>query len=75
MLASRLPMWRSKLIVIIVFLAFAALIGRAFWVQVANKEFYVGQGQKRYQRTIGRRDARAHRRPQRRDACRQPVDL
>lgn len=52
MLASRLPMWRSKLIVIIVFLAFAALIGRAFWVQVANKEFYVGQGQKRYQRTI-----------------------
>ncbi|RQQ62860.1 penicillin-binding protein 2, partial [Burkholderia stagnalis] len=52
MLASRLPMWRSKLIVIIVFLAFAALIARAFWVQVANQDFYVGQGQKRYQRTI-----------------------
>ncbi|MBY4829025.1 peptidoglycan D,D-transpeptidase FtsI family protein [Burkholderia dolosa] len=52
MLAARLPMWRSKLVVLLVFIAFAALIGRAFWVQVANKDFYVGQGQKRYQRTI-----------------------
>ena len=52
MLASRLPMWRSKLVVILVFVAFAALIVRAFWVQVANQDFYVGQGQKRYQRTI-----------------------
>ncbi|KVN90599.1 peptidoglycan D,D-transpeptidase FtsI family protein [Burkholderia ubonensis] len=52
MLASRLPMWRSKLVVIIVFLAFAALLARAFWVQIANQDFYVGQGQKRYQRTI-----------------------
>ncbi|KVQ43992.1 cell division protein [Burkholderia territorii] len=52
MLASRLPMWRSKLVVIMVSLGFAALIGRAFWVQVANQDFYVGQGQKRYQRTI-----------------------
>ncbi|KWA22538.1 peptidoglycan D,D-transpeptidase FtsI family protein [Burkholderia territorii] len=52
MLASRLPMWRSKLVVIMVSLGFAALLGRAFWVQVANQDFYVGQGQKRYQRTI-----------------------
>ncbi|MGN7980347.1 peptidoglycan D,D-transpeptidase FtsI family protein [Burkholderia sp. 22313] len=52
MLASRLPMWRSKLVVIMVSLGFAALIGRAFWIQVANQDFYVGQGQKRYQRTI-----------------------
>ncbi|MDN7960979.1 penicillin-binding protein 2 [Burkholderia multivorans] len=52
MLASRLPIWRSKLVVILVFIAFAALIVRAFWVQVANQDFYVGQGQKRYQRTI-----------------------
>ncbi|WP_179401008.1 peptidoglycan D,D-transpeptidase FtsI family protein [Burkholderia guangdongensis] len=52
MLASRLPMWRSKFIVIVAFVAFAALIARAFWVQVANQDFYAGQGQKRYQRTI-----------------------
>ncbi len=51
-LASPLPMWRSKFVVILVFLAFAALVGRAFWVQVVNQDFYVEQGQKRYQRTI-----------------------
>ncbi|MPW16352.1 penicillin-binding protein 2 [Paraburkholderia sp. CNPSo 3157] len=51
-LVARLPMWRSKLIVILVFAAFASLIGRAFWVQIVNQDFYVEQGQKRYQRTI-----------------------
>ncbi|WP_414439586.1 peptidoglycan D,D-transpeptidase FtsI family protein [Burkholderia sp. 22PA0106] len=52
MLGSRLPMWRSKFVLIVITLAFAALIGRAFWVQVANQDFYIGQGEKRYQRTI-----------------------
>ncbi|HEY3598260.1 MAG TPA: penicillin-binding protein 2 [Paraburkholderia sp.] len=51
-LAPRLPVWRSRLIVVIAFAAFAALVGRAFWVQVVNRHFYVEQGQKRYQRTI-----------------------
>jgi cell division protein FtsI (penicillin-binding protein 3) len=51
-LVARLPMWRSKLIVLLVFAAFASLVGRAFWVQVVNQDFYVEQGQKRYQRTI-----------------------
>ena len=52
MLSASLPMWRSKFGVILVFLAFGALIARAFWVQIANQDFYAGQGQKRYQRTI-----------------------
>ncbi|CAN0625890.1 putative peptidoglycan D,D-transpeptidase PenA [Burkholderia multivorans] len=52
MLAPSLPVWRSKFVVILMFLAFATLIARAFWVQVANQPFYAGQGQKRYQRTI-----------------------
>ncbi|WP_027209598.1 peptidoglycan D,D-transpeptidase FtsI family protein [Burkholderia sp. WSM2232] len=52
LLVARLPMWRSRLIVVLVFAAFAALAGRAFWVQVFNRDFYVDQGQKRYQRTI-----------------------
>jgi cell division protein FtsI (penicillin-binding protein 3) len=52
LLVARLPMWRSKFIVVLVFGAFAALAGRAFWVQVVNRDFYVDQGQKRYQRTI-----------------------
>ncbi|MCX4163095.1 MULTISPECIES: penicillin-binding protein 2 [Paraburkholderia] len=52
LLAARLPMWRSKFVVLVVFAAFAALLGRAFWIQVVNQDFYVEQGQKRYQRTI-----------------------
>ncbi|MFP3566321.1 peptidoglycan D,D-transpeptidase FtsI family protein [Paraburkholderia sp. SIMBA_030] len=52
LLSARLPMWRSKLIVLLVFGAFASLAVRAFWVQVVNQDFYVDQGQKRYQRTI-----------------------
>ena len=52
LLAARLPAWRSKFIVLLVFGAFATLAARAFWVQVVNQDFYVDQGQKRYQRTI-----------------------
>ena len=52
MLAPRLPAWRSKFIVFVTFAAFAALAGRAFWIQIANHGFYVKQGQKRYQRTL-----------------------
>jgi cell division protein FtsI (penicillin-binding protein 3) len=52
LLAARLPAWRSKFIVLLVFGAFASLAGRALWVQVVNRDFYVDQGQKRYQRTI-----------------------
>jgi len=52
MLSPKLPAWRSKFIVLITFAAFAALAGRALWVQVVNHGFYVKQGQKRYQRTL-----------------------
>ncbi|QGZ64061.1 peptidoglycan D,D-transpeptidase FtsI family protein [Paraburkholderia acidisoli] len=52
MLAPRLPAWRSRFVVFVLFAAFAALAGRAFWVQIGNHDFYVKQGQKRYQRTL-----------------------
>jgi cell division protein FtsI (penicillin-binding protein 3) len=52
MLASRLPTWRSKFIIVLMFAAFGGLAARAFWVQVVNQNFYAGQGQKRYQRVI-----------------------
>lgn len=51
MLSPSLPAWRSKLVVFIAFAGFAALAGRALWIQVVNHDFYVQQGQKRYQRT------------------------
>ncbi|MDR5753892.1 MULTISPECIES: penicillin-binding protein 2 [unclassified Caballeronia] len=52
MLASRLPKWRSTLVLLCVSGAFAALAGRALWVQVLNQDFYINEGQKRYQRTL-----------------------
>jgi cell division protein FtsI (penicillin-binding protein 3) len=52
MLASRLPKWRSTLVLLFVTGAFAALAGRALWVQVLNQDFYLNEGQKRYQRTL-----------------------
>jgi cell division protein FtsI (penicillin-binding protein 3) len=51
-LSVRLPMWRSKLVVFLLFLAFVALIARAFWIQGPGNAFYQKQGESRYQRTI-----------------------
>src|SRR5258708_10402605 len=51
-LESRLARWRSTLVVLLMFGAFASLAARALWVQVVNQDFYIGEGQKRYQRTL-----------------------
>ena len=51
-LSVRLPMWRSKLVVFMLFMAFVALVGRAFWIQGPGNAFYQKQGESRYQRTI-----------------------
>lgn len=51
-LSVRLPMWRSKLVVFLLFMAFVALAGRAFWIQGPGNAFYQKQGESRYQRTI-----------------------
>jgi cell division protein FtsI (penicillin-binding protein 3) len=52
LLASGLPAWRSRFVVLLMFSVFASLAGRAFWVQVIDKDFYALQGQRRYQRII-----------------------
>ncbi|WP_248323195.1 penicillin-binding protein 2 [Caballeronia sp. Sq4a] len=52
MLAQRLPAWRSTFVLAGVTAAFLALAGRALWVQVVDHAFYIGEGQKRYQRTL-----------------------
>lgn len=52
LLEGRLPKWRSSFVVLLIFTAFAALAGRAVWVQVLNRNFYIAEGQKRYQRTL-----------------------
>lgn len=52
LLASRTPVWRSKLIVAGIALAFVGLAGRAAWVQVIGNDFYIKQGEVRFARTL-----------------------
>lgn len=52
LLASRTPVWRSKLIVAGIALAFLGLAGRAAWVQVFGNDFYRKQGEVRFARTL-----------------------
>jgi cell division protein FtsI (penicillin-binding protein 3) len=52
LLASKTPVWRSKLIVASIALAFAGLAGRAAYVQVVGNEFFQRQGEVRFARTL-----------------------
>ncbi|TFY99725.1 peptidoglycan D,D-transpeptidase FtsI family protein [Ramlibacter rhizophilus] len=52
LLASKTPVWRSKLIVGGMALAFAVLAGRAAWVQVFGNAFFQRQGEVRFARTL-----------------------
>lgn len=51
-LAVRLPDWRSRLVLIVLFTAFAALGGRALWLQGMSTHFLQQQGKSRYERTL-----------------------
>ncbi|MEM5278058.1 penicillin-binding protein 2 [Cupriavidus taiwanensis] len=51
-LGLRLPMWRSKLVVFLMFAAFVALAVRAAWIQGPGNQFYEAEGKKRFQRTL-----------------------
>ena len=52
LLASRTPVWRSKLIVAAIATGFVALAGRAAWVQVFGNDFFQRQGEVRFTRTL-----------------------
>ena len=52
LLASKTPMWRSKLIVGGIALAFAGLACRAAYVQVFGNDFFQRQGEVRFARTL-----------------------
>ncbi len=51
-LAMKLPGWRSRLVMLVLFIAFAALIGRALWLQAIATHFLQKQGEARYARTL-----------------------
>ena len=52
LLASKTPVWRSKLVVGCLALGFAGLAARAAYVQVLGNDFFQNQGQVRFARTL-----------------------
>ncbi|MDN4036206.1 penicillin-binding protein 2 [Massilia sp. YIM B02443] len=51
-LAVRLPDWRSRLVLFVLFASFAALAIRAVWLQGVSTQFLQKQGKSRYERTL-----------------------
>jgi cell division protein FtsI (penicillin-binding protein 3) len=51
-LAVRLPSWRSRVVLVVLFCAFAALAGRALWLQAMSTQFLQEKGKSRYEFTI-----------------------
>lgn len=43
-LALKLPAWRSRLALFVLFTAFAVVLARALWLQVISREFLQNQG-------------------------------
>ncbi|WP_370261539.1 peptidoglycan D,D-transpeptidase FtsI family protein [Limnobacter sp.] len=48
----RLPAWRSRFVLICIFLAFGGLIARAAYLQIISNDFLQEQGAKRIERTL-----------------------
>lgn len=51
-LAIKLPAWRSRLVLFLLFTAFIALLLRAIWLQGFSTDFLQTQGEMRYARTL-----------------------
>ncbi len=52
LLASRTPVWRSKLIVAAIAIGFVGLAARAAYIQVLGNDFFQKQGEVRFARTL-----------------------
>lgn len=52
LLKVKLPAWRSQVAVMVLALAFGALVARAVWLQVVTDDFLQRQGESRYARTL-----------------------
>ncbi len=51
-LGVTMPVWRSRLVLILLMLGFSALAGKALYLQGLSKDFLQQQGEKRYERTL-----------------------
>ena len=52
LLEVKLPIWRSRFVLFLLFVAFVGLIVRALWLQGMSTEFLQAQGATRYARTL-----------------------
>ena len=52
LLASKTPLWRSRLLVALVGMGFCALLGRAAYIQLISPDFFQKQGELRYAHTL-----------------------
>ena len=48
----KLPIWRRRVLLIVVLLGFATLIGRSVYLQAMHKNFLQEKGDARYSRTL-----------------------
>jgi cell division protein FtsI (penicillin-binding protein 3) len=51
-LAVKMPNWRSRLVLFVLFVAFVTLAGRALWLELVSSPFLQKQGELRYVRTL-----------------------
>ncbi len=51
-LSVRLPVWRARLLLLLVFCGFMVLVARAFFLQGLNNDFLQQKGETRYARTL-----------------------
>lgn len=49
---GQLAAWRSSAVLLLLFLGFVTLVGRALWIQGLGNAFYEQEGKKRFQRTL-----------------------
>ncbi|KAA0890300.1 penicillin-binding protein 2 [Pusillimonas sp. ANT_WB101] len=51
-LNKQMPLWRARLVMVLLVLGFAALAGKALYLQGLSNEFLQQQGERRYERTL-----------------------
>src|SRR5690606_40266732 len=51
-LSIQMPMWRARLVLILLMLGFAAVVFKALYLQGMSNDFLQQQGERRYERTL-----------------------
>src|SRR3546814_2197348 len=51
-LSAQMPMWRSRLVLLLIMLGFVALCAKALYLQGMSTDFLQQQGERRFERTL-----------------------